>query len=342
MSWHDLRVQASHRPARVALADGNDPRVVEAAARALADKIAEPLLIGTKTHVESLWKSFNQTSVPCLIDPEELSATERTQLTQELLTIRKFKSLSPIDAEQLLKDPLILGCLLLRTGRVQGFVGGATRTTADTLKAVFSIVGLGPETTTLFGFFLIEKHNDNGKNTLILLADCAVTPDPSAKQLANIAIGAAKAFEYFTGDSARVALLSFSTHGSAEHEMVEKVREAVRLAKEKAPDLVLDGEWQADAALDLETAQRKGVGASPMAGQANVLIAPDLNCGNIAYKLIQRVGGCRSVGPVLWGTALPANDLSRGCSTDDVLDMLALTTIQAQKTRTLEKSAHAH
>jgi phosphate acetyltransferase len=225
---------------------------------------------------------------------------------------------------------------------VQGFVGGATRTTADTLKAVFSIVGLGPDTTTLFGFFLIEKHNHNGKNTLVLLADCAVTPDPSPKQLANIAIGAAAAFEYFTGDSARVALLSFSTQGSAEHEMVKKVQDAMRIAKEKAPELVLDGEWQADAALDLATAKIKGVGTSPMAGQANVLIAPDLNCGNVAYKLIQRVGGCRSVGPVLWGTALPANDLSRGCSAEDVVDMLALTTLQTQKTRTLEKSTNAH
>jgi len=324
----------------LALADGHDPRVVEAAARAQAERIADPVIIGARSTVEPLWKSFSSTRVPCL-DPEELSPADRTRLARELLTLRKFKSLSPAQADERLNDPLILGCLLLRTGQADGFVGGATRTTADTLKAVFSIIGLAPETMTLFGFFLIEKNKAGGKNPLILLADCAVTPDPSAKQLANIAIGAAAAFEYFTEDAAHVALLSFSTHGSAEHDMVKKVQDAVRLAREKVPALVLDGEWQADAALDPLSAQMKGVGDSPMAGQANVLIAPDLNCGNIAYKLIQRVGGCRSVGPVLWGTARPANDLSRGCSTEDVLDMLALTTLQTRKTLPLENSAYA-
>lgn len=339
-SWHDFRVQASRKPARLALADGNDPRVIEAAARALADGIADPVLIGARPQAESLWKTFSKARMPRL-DPAELPAPERKRLTRELLTLRKFKSLSPAEAEDRLKDPLIFGCLLLRTGQVEGFVGGATRTTADTLKAVFSIVGLAPDTATLFGFFLIEKHAPAGENPLVLLADCAVTPEPSSKQLANIAIGAAAAFEYFTGDTARIALLSFSTHGSAEHETVKKVQDAVLLARTTAPAAAIEGEWQADAALDPAVARMKGVGDSPLAGKANVLIAPDLNCGNIAYKLLQRVGRCRSVGPVLWGTALPANDLSRGCSADDVLDMLALTTLQTQKTLSLEKSAHA-
>jgi len=258
------------------------------------------------------------------------------------LSLSKFKSLSAAEADDRLKDPLTLGCLLLRTGQVDGFVGGATRTTTDTLKAIFSIVGLASGSTTLFGFFLIEKRAQDGGNPLILLADCAVTPDPSSKQLANIAIGAAAAFEYFTGDAARIALLSFSTRGSADHVMVKKVQEAVQMARAKAPALAIEGEWQADAALDLTAAKMKGVADSPLAGQANVLIAPDLNSGNISYKLVQRIGGCRSVGPVLWGTALPDNDLSRGCSSEDVVDMLALTVLQTRKAMPMENPTHAH
>jgi len=341
ISWRDFRIQASRKPARIALADGDDPRVVEAAARALTDGIAAPLLIGSRSRIEALWKSYTKAQVPCL-DSQELTAEERARFSRELLALRKFKSLSPTEAEDRLKDPLILGCLLLLTGKVEGFVGGATRTTADTLKAVFSIIGLAPKTSTLFGFFFIESRALGENPPLVLLADCAVTPDPSSKQLANIAAGAADAFHFFTGDSARVAFLSFSTKGSAEHAIVKKVQDAVRMAREKTPDMALEGEWQADAALDLATARMKGVGESSMAGRANVLIVPDLNCGNIAYKLIERLGGCRSVGPVLWGTALPANDLSRGCSMEDVLDMLALTTLQARKTSPLEKSAYAH
>ncbi len=295
------------------LADGDDPRVIEAAALARAKKIAEPILITSAT----------------LKDPDHW--------IQALTALPKYKNLSRTEALARVKDPLVLGCLMLREGHADGFIGGATRTTADTLRAVFSIIGLAPKASTLFGFFLIEAQ----RGRFVVLADCAVTPDPSAKQLAHIGIGAAQAYEFFTGDSAKVAFLSFSTKGSAEHPLVDKIRQALEIVHEKAPNLETEGEWQADAALDLFSAQIKGVGNSPMAGQANVLIAPDLNCGNIAYKLVQRLGGCRAVGPVLWGTALPANDLSRGCSMEDVLDMLALTTLQARKTKELEKIAHA-
>ena len=185
--------------------------------------------------------------------------------------------------------------------------------------------------STLFGFFLIEKRKAaEATDPYVLLADCAVIPDPSPKQLAQIGIQGAKALTFFTGAAPKVAFLSFSTHGSAEHPFVDKVRQALAMAREKAPTLKMDGEWQADAALDRFTAGIKGVGNSPMAGQANVLVVPDLNCGNIAYKLVQRLGGCRAVGPVLWGPSQPANDLSRGCTMEDVLDMIALTGIQAQ------------
>jgi phosphate acetyltransferase len=313
ISWQDFRTRAARAPARIILADGDDARAIEAAAMARTQKIADPILLTPK------------------------SLQNKEHWIQALLAISKYKSLSRAEAEARIQDPLVLGCLMLREGKADGFVGGATRTTADTLRAVFSIVGLAPKVSTLFGFFFIEAHDGR----LVLLADCAVSPEPSPKQLANIAVGAAQAYTYFTGGEPKVALLSFSTHGSAEHPFVDRVRQAVQIAHEKAPTLMIEGEWQADAALDFFSARIKGVGDSPMAGQANVLIAPDLNCGNIAYKLVQRLGGLRAVGPVLWGTALPANDLSRGCSADDILDMMTLTTLQAQKAAFVEKSAHA-
>jgi len=340
-SWHDFRVRASQNPGRIVLADGEDPRVVEAAARAVEGRVADPVMVGKHSRIAPLWRKYSSApAVPC-IDLEAFPGPERDCFIDELRRLAKYKALSKSEAEERLKDPLILGCLYLRRGMADGFVGGSTRTTADTLRAVFSIVGLARGSETLFGFFLMEKRSTTGTNPFVLLADCAVTPDPSPKQLANIAIGAAAAFEYFTEESARVAVLSFSTKKSADHPMIAKVQETVALARQKAPGLVLEGEWQADAALDLATAQMKGVGDSPVAGQANVLIAPDLNCGNIAYKLVQRLGGCRCVGPILWGTARPANDLSRGCSSDDVLDMLALTSLQIRKTMPVEKPTYA-
>ncbi len=315
LSWQDFRTKAAENPARIALADCDDVRIREAAARARRERVAEPILV----------------------DPNKLSDKEKDAFTAELLQLPKFKMLSADAARARVQDPLILGCLYVKRGMADGFIGGATRTTADTLRAVFSIVGLAPKTSTLFGFFFMEASSGR----FVIIADCAVIPDPSPKQLANIAMGAAQAYEFFTDSQPKVAFLSFSTHGSAEHPLVDKMREALAIAREKAPSLLMEGEWQADAALDLLTAKIKGVGESRMAGQANVLIVPDLNCGNIAYKLVQRLGGCRAVGPVLWGTAMPANDLSRGCSTEDILDMMALTTLQVQKSSLMEKPAHA-
>jgi phosphate acetyltransferase len=313
-SWDLLRKEAAQKPARIVLADGHDVRAQKAAEMA---------------------KQWGMTA-PILLTPE--LKIDAARWVKALRSISKFKALSTTEAESKVRDPLILGCLMLRENEADGFIGGATRTTADTLRAVFSIVGLAPKTSTLFGFFLIEARDGR----FVLLADCAVIPDPSPKQLAQIAIGAAQAYMSITGEKAKVAFLSFSTHGSAEHPLVDRIRQAVQVAREKAPDLMGEGEWQADAALDLFSAQIKGVGESPMAGQANVLITPNLECGNVAYKLVQRLGGCRAVGPVLWGTAKPANDLSRGCSAEDILDMMALTTLQVESQKWMEKIAHAH
>jgi phosphate acetyltransferase len=331
ISWHDFRQKAlSQGPARrVVLADGEDARVVQAALEASRLGLAKPILVGRRAPIEKLMTSATGDR-PAIFDIEQLSEGDRGRHADALMALPKFKSLSKEEANARLKDSLVSGCLLLREHEAEGFIGGASRTTADTLRAVFSIIGLAPKTSALFGFFLLEKRlSDGDVRELVLLADCAVVPEPSPKQLAAIAVGAADAYRAFTGGEPRVAFLSFSTAGSAEHPFVDKVRQARDLAREKAPSLQIEGEWQADAALDAFSATIKGVGDSPMAGRANVLIAPTLETGNIAYKLVQRLGGCRAVGPVLWGTAQPANDLSRGCSSEDVLDMIALTSLQA-------------
>lgn len=329
-SWHEFRTKAANDPKRIVLADGEDPRVIRAAAAAKREKIALPLLVGSASKIEPLWKEFFTNEPAPVLDFKRLSDSEKRIYSDSLLSISKFKTLSASEIAERLNDPLVLASLHLKLARTDGFIGGATRTTSDTLRAAFSIIGLAPRTSTLFGFFLLENHSDKSGKTLVLLADCAVIPEPSAKQLATIGIQGAAAYEFFTGEKARVAFLSFSTAGSAEHEKVTAVREALTTAKKKAPELDCVGEWQADAALDSFTAGIKGVGTSPLAGKVNVLVVPDLNTGNIAYKLVQRLGGCRAVGPVLWGMAKPANDLSRGCSSEDVLDMMALTVIQAQ------------
>lgn len=328
-SWQEFRTKAASSPKKIVLADGEDPRVIKAAATALAEGIATPILVGNRSKIEPLWKSLSAEKAPVL-DLALLGSAERTAYSVQLTSLAKFRKLSASEADARLSDTLVLGCLHLRMGLADGFIGGAARTTTDTLRAAFSIIGLAPHTSTLFGFFLLEPKNVQSPSPLVLLADCAVTPEPSPKQLASIGIHAAEAYQFFTNRPARVAFLSFSTHGSAEHEKVNQVRQAVAMAREAAPDLACEGEWQADAALDPFAAGIKGVGDSPLAGHANVLITPDLNTGNIAYKLVQRLGGCRAVGPVLWGMAKPANDLSRGCSADDVLDMIALTVMQAQ------------
>ncbi len=339
-SWHDFRQKAATAPKKIVLADGEDARVIKAAALAQSLGIAIPVLVGSASKISPIWQQFAPAGQePNCIDASIMSTVAKAEYSDALKTIRKFKELTSEEIQENLKDSLVLGCLTLKMGRVEGFIGGASRTTADTLRAVFSIIGLAPRGQTLFGFFLVETQGTAASRPLVILADCAVIPEPSPKQLAQIALGSAAAYEMFFEEKARVAFLSFSTEGSAEHTSVLKIRDAIALARAKAPQIEISGEWQADAALDMTAAKLKGVGMNPMAGQANVLIMPDLNCGNISYKLVQRLGGCRAVGPVLWGTAQPANDLSRGCSTEDIIEMISLTALQAQHMPTLTASA---
>jgi len=220
------------------------------------------------------------------------------------------------EARQLALDPYYFSTLCLAQGRFEGVVAGAARTTGDTVRCALRCLGPKPGTHLVFGFFLMEV-----RQKIYLFADCAVTPEPSPRSLAHIGVEAARAFAFFTRETPRVAFLSFSTKGSAEHERVSDVRQAAEAARKLAPDLLIDGELQVDAALSAPVAERKGVRGSAVAGQANVLIFPDLNSGNIGYKLVERLGGARAIGPILWGLAKPMSDLSRGCSASDIVEV---------------------
>ncbi len=252
---------------------------------------------------------------PVIVPPPTPSAD--TNACAKLLHERQqAKGMSWEEAQKLVLDPYYFSALSLVQGRFDGVVAGAARTTGDTVRCALRCVGPRPGTHLVFGCFLM----DIGQKTY-LFADCAVTPEPSARSLAHIGVEAARAFQFFTKETPRVAFLSFSTKGSAEHELVDTVKQAVDAARKLSPGLFVDGEMQVDAALNAQVADRKGVRNSPVAGQANVLIFPDLNSGNIGYKLVERLGGARAIGPILWGLAKPMSDLSRGCSSSDVVEV---------------------
>ena len=323
------RAQANKQ--RIVLPESLEERTLTAADEALRDELAEIVLIGNPDEIFALAEKLGlkYISKATIIDPATSEKTE--QYAQLLFELRKKKGMTIEEARKKVLDPLYFGCLIIKNGDADGQISGALSTTGDTLRPALQIIKCSPGISCVSGaMLLLTQTPQYGEDGVLVVGDVAVTPMPDASQLAQIAVCTAQTAKSVAGfDDPRVAMLSFSTKGSAKHEVVDKVVEATRLAKELAPELKLDGELQADAALVPNVGAKKAPG-SDIAGKANVLVFPCLEVGNIAYKLVQRLGNADAIGPILQGIARPVNDLSRGCSVDDIYKMIAITACQAQ------------
>ncbi|MCD4679808.1 MAG: phosphate acetyltransferase [Bacteroidales bacterium] len=324
-----IRLNAKKHSKRIVLPEGAEERTVKAANLIIKESLAEIILLGDKKEIETLadkWELSN-ISKAMIIDPK--NHTKKDVYTDLLLEIRKHKGLSRELAIKLVEDPLYLATLMIKNGDADGEVAGAMNATGDVLRPAFQIIKTLPGISVVSGaFIMIIPDKSFGDNGILVFADCAVHPTPSARELAQIAVATAKTANAIAGLEPRVAMLSFSTKGSAKSPEVTKVQEATRIVMEMYPDLLIDGELQADAAI-IEKIGKSKAPDSKIAGKANVLVFPNLESGNIAYKLVQRLAHAEAIGPVLQGMAAPINDLSRGCSIDDIVNLVAITANQA-------------
>lgn len=312
---------------RIVLPEGNEPRTLKAAEIILKEKIAQLILLGNPQKIGETASYLNlEIGNALIVDPA--TDSKRDHYANLMVDIRKSKGLTKEEALVLLNDPLYFGVMMIKAGDADGELAGAINATGDVLRPAFQYIKTLPGVSVVSGAFLMFVNEAYGHDGILVFADCAVLPDPDEKQLAEIAVTTAQTAKAIVGLEPKVAMLSFSTKGSAKHEMVDKVVNATRIAREMAPDLKIEGELQVDAALVDEVARLKAPG-SEVAGKANVLVFPTLESGNIGYKLVQRLADAEAIGPVLQGMAAPINDLSRGCSVTDIVNMVAITANQA-------------
>ncbi len=326
----DIKKSAIQANKKIVLPESYEERTLKAADIVLKEKIARISLIGNPGEImkkaEHLGLSYIKEAE--IIDP--INHPRKKDYINLMVKLRKHKGLTNEDAEKLIEDPLYLATLMIKAGDADGEVAGADNATGDVLRPAFQFVKTLPGISVVSGTFLmLLKDQEFGENGLMLFADCAVHPNPTAEELAQIAVSTAKTARTIAKINPRIAMLSFSTKGSAKHELVDKVAKATSLAKEMDPTLQIDGEIQADAAIIESIGQKKAPG-SPIAGKANILIFPDLQAGNIGYKLVERLAHAEAIGPILQGMAAPINDLSRGCSVSDIVNLIAITSNQAQ------------
>ena len=321
-----IKAKAKANVKHIVLPEGEESRNVQAAVKIVSQGIATLTLLGDPAKVKEVAAGASLEGLE-IIDPRTSDKCEQYAAT--LYELRKAKGMTPEQAAELVKDPMYYGVMMVKMGDADGLVSGAIHSTGDMLRPALQIIKSKPGIKTVSSCFLMECPNKAyGDDGVMVFADCAVNIDPDAEQLASIALGAADSARALAGIEPRVAMLSFSTKGSAKHDLVTKVQEATRIAKELDPGLMLDGELQLDAAIVESVGQLKAPG-SPVAGKANVLVFPGLEAGNIGYKLVQRLAGAEAYGPILQGIAKPCNDLSRGCSVDDIVATVAITAAQA-------------
>ena len=309
----------------IVLPEGNDERILEAAQEALAQGIANIIILGEADEIAA--KGYNLEGAT-IIDPA--TSDKQEEFAELLYELRKAKGMTPEEAKELVKDPIHFAVLMVKSGLCDGLVGGACHATIKILSPSLKIIKTAPGEPMVSSFFIMDvPGSEFGENGLFLFADCALEIQPTSEKLAHIANQTDKSFKRLIGDDPRIALLSHSSHGSAVNDDSTKVVKAVEYIRENYPDIVADGELQLDAAIVPELGASKAPD-SPVAGKANVLIFPDLDAANIGYKLVQRLGGAKAYGPVLQGLAAPVNDLSRGCTAEDVVGVIAITCVQAQ------------